>query len=433
MNRPDREDAVARALDILPPGDPAASDPRLLRNPALLEEARAAREAAADVWLAVSPLRAAPPDVLHSVMDKIGLPPAVAPERRFPKLAPLLAASGWAAAAAIALCLWPRGQHLQDPGSVVIQESAHATKSGPREPDAPLVHNSIVGRETAPRQSEIERLRKRLAAFREIEASASPRIMSLTAPGVPRRTPEETNQRLSSALVAALKDTLALDSAITSDPASLVIQKGWPTKGMMEDGVPIRHLNFPENAWRDHQLLRADDGSYLDPVNQVVWVRENPTGSAFIGRKATEETDTAAYKPPDEDQTVAANDVRSEPEGFVIEDPITNQAEIVIDQVPEPAAGNHHQIIWHNASGQTGTIDVNSLSASTALSGSQLPYQASNFGTLSSNQASVIPISAAGMLLFTLPNAGGLTSFQLVETPIIPNGTPYRVIVQGGR
>ena len=101
MSRTEREDATAKALDILPSGDEARSDPRLLRDPELLDEARLTREAAADVWLAVSPLRAAPSDVLHAVMAKIDAkPPAAAKVRRF---TPWIAASGWAAAIAVAV------------------------------------------------------------------------------------------------------------------------------------------------------------------------------------------------------------------------------------------------------------------------------------------------------------------------------------------
>jgi hypothetical protein len=434
MTRPDREDAVARALDILPSGDPAASDPRLLRDPALLEEARAAREAAADVWLAVSPLRAAPPDVLHSVMDKIGLPQAVTPERKL-KLAPLLAASGWAAAAAIAFCLWPREQPLQGPARVAVGQTP-ATKSTLRDPESPLARSSTTGHETARQENEIERLRKRVAALREIEASAAPRIMSLTAPGVPRRSPEETNQRLSSALVAALKNTLELESGAPGDPATLVIQRGWLPEGLAapEEGQAIRHLNFPEEAWQENQLLRAADGSYLDPARQIVWTREG-TGTTFVGRKTTAQTDIAAYKQPEETETIAAVATRTEPEGFVIEDPLTNQAEVVIDQVPPPAEGNQHKIIWYDASGASGTIPVNSLASlgvNAPFSGSQGSYHSNNNGGASAtHSASVTPLSAAGMLLFTIPNVGGLTSFQLVESPIIPNGTPPKIIVEG--
>jgi hypothetical protein len=441
MTRPDREDAVARALDILPPGDPAASDPRLLRDPALAEEARAAREAAADVWLAVSPLRAAPPDVLHSVMDKIGLPQAAPPERKL-KLAPLLAASGWAAAAAIAICLWPRGTQLQNPGSVVIRESPPATKASNRDTASPLVPSAVAGPEAARQQREIERLRKRVAALREVEAASSPRIMSLTAPGKPRLSAEETHQRLSSALISAFKSILEAESGAPGDPAALVIQRGWLPEGLVvpDDGRAIRHLNFPEDSWQAHGLLRAPDGSYLDQARQIVWTREGTGGSVFVGRKTTGETDIAAYKPPDEADPVVALANRTEPEGFVVEDPVNGNAEVLIDQVPQPAEGTRHEIIWQDASGASGSIPVNSVAAANRAGGFSAPGGPHFYGNSAAQaggagNASLTPISAGGMMLFTIPNVNGLTSFQLVEVPLIPTSTsvPARIIVSGGR
>lgn len=446
MSRTDREDALARALDILPPGDPAASDPRLLRDPALQEEARTAREAAADLWLAVSPLRAAPPDVLHSVMDKIGLPPAVARERRITKLAPLLAASGWAAAATIAICLWPRGTQFQQPGEVIV-EKAPAAKASSRNDEGVLPPRYNSDHEDGSQhQREIRRLKKRLAVLNGIESSAAPRIMSLTAPGMPQRSPQETNQRLSSALVEALKNSLQAESGAPQDAASLVIQRGWLPEGLVapENGKAIRHLNFPEEAWQEHHLLRADDGSYLDPARQIVWTRDGD-GRVFEGRKVTEETDIAAYQAPEEtkeDASVASLGPRTAPEGFVIEDPTTHQAEVVIDQVPAPAEGNQHQIVWEDASGASGTLSVESMSVAMGAngSGSVMPFTAGNGngnghgnGNGNGNGSSVTQYSVGGMLLYTLPNVSNLTSFRLIELPIVPNGSPPRVIVAGGR
>jgi hypothetical protein len=47
MNPSDLGDATARALNLLPPGDPASSDPRLARDSQLVEEAKRARETVA--------------------------------------------------------------------------------------------------------------------------------------------------------------------------------------------------------------------------------------------------------------------------------------------------------------------------------------------------------------------------------------------------
>ena len=96
MPRNNLEDATARALDLLPHDDPARSDPRLVRDAKCLEEIRATQEAAADVWLATSPLRAAPPEVLSSLMSKVESRTPLA--HRNVKFFPWLAASGWVAA-----------------------------------------------------------------------------------------------------------------------------------------------------------------------------------------------------------------------------------------------------------------------------------------------------------------------------------------------
>jgi hypothetical protein len=286
--------------------------------------------------------------------------------------------------------------------------------------------------------------------------------MSLTAPGMPQRSAQETNQRLSSALVEALKNSLQAESGAPQDAASLVIQRGWLPEGLVapENGKAIRHLNFPEEAWQEHQLLRADDGSYLDPARQIVWTRDGD-GRAFEGRKVTEETDIAAYKVPEEsgeNTAVASLGPRTAPEGFVIEDPVTHQAEVVIDQVPAPAEGNQHQIVWQDASGASGTLSVESVSVAmgSASSGSVRPFAVGNgngnanghgngngngngnghgnaSGNGNGNGASVTQYSVGGMLLYTLPNVSNLTSFRLIELPIVPNGSPPRVIVAGGR
>jgi hypothetical protein len=105
MRRNSLEDATAKALDLLPYDDVGRSDPRLLRDAKCLEEIRVVQEAAADVWLATSPLRAAPPEVLSSLMAKVEARTPLA--HRHVKFFPWLAASGWVAAA-VTFLLWPR-------------------------------------------------------------------------------------------------------------------------------------------------------------------------------------------------------------------------------------------------------------------------------------------------------------------------------------
>ncbi len=442
MTKPDREDAVARALDILPTGDPSASDPRLLRDPALQEEARAAREAAADVWLAVSPLRAAPPDVLHSVMDKIGLPQAAMPERRI-RIAPLLAASGWAAAAAIAFCLWPHRPSSQTP-VIVAEPPAPASKSSDRDRRATV--SAAPGRAPALEdhrlEQEVARLKKRFAAFRESESAIAPRVMSLSAPGTSRKTPEETRQRVRAALSGGLRSSMEIESGAPSDPAALVIERGYLPDGLgaPDEGTILRHRNFPQESWEELGLMRSDDGAYYDPSRHLLWTRE-PSGTSFVGKKVDKDADLSAYKPPDEIASVTKAPYRAEPEGFVIEDPMTNQAEVMIDQVPPPAEGNEQKIVWVDATGATGSMTVNALTMSTANAGAAasgntgIPL-ASGSPTVFYPFNNFFPADGSGLgtLFFTIPNSGGLRSFQLIESSILGNaGVAPRVIVSGGQ
>jgi len=450
MIHPDREDALARALDILPTGDPANSDPRLLRDAALVEEARAARETAADVWLAVSPLRAAPPDVLNSVLEKIGTPPPAARERP-PRIAPLLAASGWAAAAAIAICLWPREAAIPVPVMTAIPKETPRAKAAERN-GISISPASGNGAEESQLRKELMRLRSAVATLRQDETLAAPRVMSLSAPGGIRRSPEEARQRVWAVLTSALRSSLEVESGAPGDPATLVIERGWLPDGITlpADGA-LRHRNFPEDSWNDLGLLRSEDGSFYDPAHGLVWTKD-AEGRGFLGRKATEETDLASYKPATSQElaSVAKTKPRTQAEGFVIEDPVTNKAEVVIDQVPPPADGHQQTIVWKDVSGATGSMAVGSIDAaaasgvaSTGLTFGNFPFSSDSLtpiegglsispGTFSSSR---LLYSGGYTYVFTIPNSGGLTSFQLIETPLGSTGVVAapRVIVSGGQ
>ncbi|WP_367873691.1 hypothetical protein [Luteolibacter sp. Populi] len=462
MNRPDRdrEDAIARALDILPPGDPAASDPRLVRDAALAAEAQSTREAAADVWLAVSPLRAAPPEVLHSIMDKLGTP-AAAERVRKPKLAPLLAASGWAAAAAVAILLWPRHEGERavpiagipgpPPTKFTSRENPAGAASGAPE---------IAARDEKLRR-EYSKLQQTVDLLRRGDLLTAPRVMSLVAPGASKRSQEETRQRVMNVLTTALRSSLEVESGAPGDPASIVIERGWLPEGidLTSEGAVLRHRNFPEDSWQELGLLRSDEGSYYDPTRHLLWTADGPGGS-FLGRRADEETtDLSGFKPAAQLAAVDNNKVtrqpRTEPEGFVIEDPTTKKAEVVIDQVPPPAKGHEHKIVWTDDSGATGTIPVQSAasaSISTGNGNSAVYFSNGGWGTLANpygfngigngqlylNSDAFNPGFVNTTVMASFLTTSNVTSFQLIEIPIVVPGQATtasprpRVIVQGG-
>ncbi len=461
MNRPDREDAVARALDILPPGDPAASDPRLVRDEALSEEARATREAAADVWLAVSPLRAAPPDVLASVLDKIGLPAPELPVPKVRRLAPLLAASGWAAAVAVAICLWPRDAGEKTSHMVVGTPKTPSAKSTDREEGTGGDASGAAG--SADYDVRTERLRrdyanlqKTVEMLRRNELATLPRVMNLRTPGSPHRSPEESRQqmfqKMYQMMANSFRDQLEVYEGEPGDAADFVIERGYMQPGMdlASSDIVLRHLNFPQQSWQDYNLLRSDDGEYYDPIRQLLWTSD-PVGGGFVGRRM-ENVDLAAFRGGDTGgSTVKTAVAKNDPEGFILEDPVTKKAEVVIDQVPPAQAGHEHRILWTDASGASGTIPVVSATSATATANTNAsgavyfvsgnnryltlpggPFQW-NGDASSGNLVAANSAGSPATVMASFSTTSTVTSFQLVEVPIQGGaGATTRVIVAGG-
>lgn len=439
MNPTDLADATARALDLLGPNDSANSDPRLLRDPSLANETRLTREAVAEVWLAVSPLRVAPADVLPELMAKIE-PSARTGQGSGPRLLPWLAVSGWAAAAALAFFLWP-----------------HATAPESRSDRSQLTGDSFPADGTSPpaqptsRESRIRKdivhLQERLAVVRRERANETPRVINLTAPGTVRRTAEESSQRVQSILTNALRSALEAESASPSDPAALVIERGWLPGGLPlpTDGGIIRHRNFPEQAWQQMNLLRSADGEYLDAAANTVWSAD-PDGRGFIGRKITAGEDVTRFTTDPNPALTTATKPRTVPEGFIIETPDDRKAEVVIDQVPAPEAGTQQLMVVTDSSGHTETIPVTPPEPPAAPVGGELLVDSGSTpvewsggvntsftvngptGVWISNAAA----SNLGTVVFTLQGTLNVNSFLLVERPLIPNGQPDKIIVEGG-
>jgi hypothetical protein len=432
MNPSDRADAAARALDLLPPDDPARGDPRMARDPGLVAEARATREATADLWLAVSPLRAAPPEVLHAVLEKVKGSEPAAPVRS-PRLGRWLAASGWAAAALVAFVLWPkRGTAPESTTSVV-----DATPRGNtfRDGDAPATAAGTRAGRTR-RHQDLVALRESVERLREDRDADAPRVMSLIAPGAARRTPEETRERVRAALASALRSSLELESGAPSDPAALVIERGWLPDGVEfpADGTLLRHRNFPEGSWRELGLRKSEAGDYYDPAREILWSRD-PTGGGFLGIR-NPDANLADFQEAEESEDEPNPGLRLEPEGFVIEDPVNRKAEVLIDNVPAPDEGNEQVVKWTDASGQVGTVSLTTLAGALGDSGgleSGQDTQNLSGGGWAVSASSVSPVwGEFKTVSLGLLGVGNLSSFQLVERPIVPNGTPERVIVDGG-
>jgi hypothetical protein len=446
MNPADLADATARALDLLDASDSANSDPRLLRDPSLANETRLTREAAADVWLAVSPLRVAPADVLPELMARIDPSARIGPGSG-PRFLPWLAVSGWAAAAALAVFLWPHATAPESGGgrSQLTDEPFPTDKT--HQPDPPL---ALPTSREARIRKDIVRLQERLAIVRRDRANETPRVMNLTAPGTVRRTAEESRQRVQSILTNALRSALETESAAPADPAALVIERGWLPGGLPlpTDGGIIRHRNFPEQTWQEMGLLRSADGEYLDASANTVWSAD-PDGRGFIGRKITAGEDVTRFTTDPDPAITKVTKPRTVPEGFIVENSNEDSAEVVIDQVPAPEPGNGHLMLVTDSAGHTEAIPLTPTAVTDASLDSAPPAESGTFSPLvagwtgahivsypydnrTSAWLSNATVANLGTIVFTLQGTTNVSSFQLVERPLIPNGQPDKIIVEGG-
>ena len=456
MNPADLADATARALDLLPADDAARSDPRLLRDPALAEEARLTRETAAAVWLAVSPLCVAPPDLLQSVISEIHpLAPATSAKPR--GYLTWLAASGWAAAAAIAISLWPEPLTTLPPAAThpTARETQTQREIGKKASPLP----SLTQRDARLRH-EVVRLQKRLATLQTDSAQRTPRVISLTAPGAVPRTQEEAQQRVQAILTNALRSALEATSAAPAEPASLVIERGWPPDGLTipEAGGVIRHRHFPEQAWQELGLARSADGDYYDASRNTVWTAD-PAGRGFIGRKITGNEDVARFSHEPEAHTAPAKN-RATPEGFIIENPVDRTTEIFVENVPDLPAGKQLIVRLTDEHGRTTDVPLEPSSKPPVAPPAETPPAAPSDAKpisetwqivehaigLSSDSFSLelqnTGFGATGTSIGGYLNAGSLTlnisnssipaGFQLLQADIVPTGQPPTIIVKGG-
>lgn len=460
MKPTDLADATARALDLLDPGDSANSDPRLSRDAGLVNETRLTRETAAEVWLAVSPLRVAPPQVWQAVLSEIQPAHSASPGKSRHLM--WMAASGWAAAVVVAIALWPA------PVATLPPSAGASVRESPARPAEP--RTTATGSSRPRLREEVVRLQKRLATLRDDPAQRTPRVTGLASPGAVRRTPEEARQQVYSILTHALRSSLEVASGAPGDPAALVIERGW-LPGQLSvpaDGGVIRHRNFPEKTWRETGFFRSAEGDYYDASSNTVWSAD-PEGRGFIGRKTSGDDDLARFNREPEPETTPAKPVVM-PEGFMIENPVANTTDIIIENVPVLPEGRQLIVRVTDDAGIVTEIPLTPTAPPPAEPASQLavtdagsaPFASipdlpstgllsvgsdrlagvtgfptggtilTNMSTAGTQYSDIVGYMNGGSVILSFPNGTIPAGFQLLEGSLVPTGQPPTVIVESG-
>ena len=380
---------------------------------------REVQNAAALTWLAVAKLQPVPEVIWQGIQNRTT--PALAPPSRPRRWQPLVTWGGWATAALLALGWWQQAAPTF-PGTPMNPENASAKP--PRaitNPAAPAPPVQTVSAEPALRD-ELLQLRQRLAeATPPTEAAPGthrPAILELRTPGnATAASPAESNARLQQLVTRALQRDLLLRNA--QDGSSIVLERGWPTAGWLaaDSGQSIRHLSFPVDRWEELGLWKAT-GQFFDPASSLTWTPA-PDGLGYIGRVTPVPPDPSLYQVPAErlltSQPTTPAESQPTPSGYLVSEPGTRDATLVLSNLPEVPPGSEQVVI------------------ATAADGSWQQYQIASNGTLSLGNTVA---TGTGPLtdLITLSSfsvADGTHNFSVIQRAIGTTGGT--VILSGGQ
>jgi hypothetical protein len=261
-------------------------------------------------------------------------------------------------------------------------------------------------------------------------------------------------QKMYQIVANSFRDQLEVNNCPPDDPeAKFVIERGYMQPGMdlANENIVLRHRDFPEESWQERGFWRSADGEYYDPLRHLLWTPD-PAVGGFLGRKTPETSlDLASFTRAEDLPSIAKADApKGEPEGFVLEDPVTRKAEVVIDQVPPPKEGHEQKIYWTDASGASGMIPVVFASSATTTSTNgngavSFTNGANRYLNLAGGPFQWIGEPATGAygapptyansstVLASFSPTAAVTSFQLVELPIQGVAGTQSIIVSGGK
>lgn len=369
MTKPiDPESITLHALDRLSPTDAHEAEAAVAQDPELARQLREVEDIAAHLWHASSPLHSAPAEIWDSISEEIKGSPLKK------RVVPLpVALVGWAAALVLLAVLLFRDtpeNHSPSPSGSTIAEDTDERVHDDGRPKA-RVPRSVNPPDPGPERSpaspqklrdQLRRLKERLAHYEKTSKGTRPNIVSLHPPGSStRRNPKESNTRVISLITEALARDLQRKNEVEVD---LVIEQGWDSDLLKEatDEMVLRHRSFLD-ATADLELLTSEDGRFYDPATEFLWTPAED-GGGYLGQRAGEELDLTAFvesivtpdpDPDPEDPILAAND---DPQGYLVEDPITQETTLLVEKIPPQPPGSELIARVHNANGEVREIAV---------------------------------------------------------------------------
>lgn len=347
----DPEYVTLHALDRLSPGEAAAAEAAIAEDSELAQQLREVEEIAAHVWHASSPLHSAPAEIWDHIESEIQGSSRISART-------VLLALGWAAALTLLLVLifqdrTPSSEPTLVQPSQPIKDRGEPGPSTlpPRSPTkSPIPERASTPKERQLR-AQLQNLRDRLAKLERGSPNnpSQPTIIALHPPGADTTpNPKADNSHVVSLITAALSRDLQREK---EEPVDLVIEQGWDPSLFREVRADklIRHRTFLQ-ATEDLDLKLANDGRFYDASSGFIWTPATD-GASFLGQLGSADEDLSVFlqQPEKSEELVAVAPDAPRPSGYIIQDPVTNESTLIVDELPEqPEGGELLAVISHS-------------------------------------------------------------------------------------
>lgn len=324
-------------------------------------EAEAHRRSLTLAWLAeTSPIEAAPSDSLSRIRQELGLN-ETAHSRKNNRTWPFLAAAGWAAAAFVALLLWPREDTVNISETINHEEKP---KNSAVNPDIETQRQRpIQGGTISPIENSAE-LRQRITVLRSQLRNETnvrpgvhrPVILELRPPGKSPRS--GSREHILDIIATALENDL--NRSADGDPGEVIIESGWAkwAKSEMPQDTIFRHRDFPVDRANELGLSTGPNGQFFDTSTGLLWTPDPETGD-YTGRTAPAELDRTAFveSPPVIEKPSPMSSPVAEPSGYLVGDS-DGQTIVAMTNLPAVRDDASVELVAYSASGVSTAFSV---------------------------------------------------------------------------
>lgn len=371
MKHNDSELLMLDALGVNSPGDQRRVRRLTEKSDVAAQRLELNRDLVARLTLAKAPTLLTPPSDL---CRKIGL--KIAQEetrsRRRTKLAGVIGAVGWLAAACLALyaIIFLGSNDNADR----VDESHFAERAYPIGLIPKSSMSDVVAESSGEKNTKLAEVQTKLAEMQktvqelqaQVQQPGSIKIRqfgsSKTAAGAGASNPVQTMVDV----LAKVVQPMVAGGRIAATDSEIVIERGFGAfdAETLPEGYVFRHRAFPVEQWKELGLYRDGEGRFYDPIGGLIWEPSADESGSYVSVMPGSQADLSSFVPPNA-STIdpsrladSQNRMTSEPRVIAITDSGTGQGKLVIgnaDKLASPVQGKV-PMIWIGQKSPSGSI-----------------------------------------------------------------------------